>query len=48
MGLLETGGNFYVSTRLGGVAGFIAVFLLLIIRPRGLQGSGRDVEVRRV
>jgi branched-chain amino acid transport system permease protein len=48
MGLLETGGNFYVSTQLGGVAGFVAVFLLLVIRPRGLQGSGRHVEVRRV
>lgn len=48
MGLLETGGNFYVSTQLGGVAGFVAVFLLLVVRPRGLQASGRHVEVRRV
>lgn len=38
MGLLEMSGNYYVSTRLGGVAGFLAVFLLLIARPGGLQG----------
>ena len=47
MGLLETGGNFYVSTQLGGVAGFIAVFVLLVIRPGGLQRSGRHLEMRR-
>ncbi len=47
MGLLETGGNFYISTQLGGVAGFAAVFLLLVIRPGGLQRTRRAGEVRQ-
>lgn len=47
MGLLETGGNFYVSTQLGGVAGFVAVFLLLVIRPGGLQRIRRTEGVRQ-
>jgi branched-chain amino acid transport system permease protein len=36
IGLAEVSAGMYVSTRLGDAAGFIIVFLVLLLRPRGL------------
>jgi branched-subunit amino acid ABC-type transport system permease component len=36
IGLAEVTAGFYVSSRLGDAAGFIIVFAVLLLRPRGL------------
>ncbi|HSF26720.1 MAG TPA: branched-chain amino acid ABC transporter permease [Actinomycetes bacterium] len=38
MGLLEATANFYVSTQLGAVSGFVVVLVLLVARPEGILG----------
>ncbi|HEY9477861.1 MAG TPA: branched-chain amino acid ABC transporter permease [Microbacteriaceae bacterium] len=48
MGLLEQVANFYVSTQLGAVAGFLVVLVLLIVRPNGIMGfRGIRLQVSR-
>jgi branched-chain amino acid transport system permease protein len=48
MGLLEQFANFYVSTQLGAVAGFLVVLVLLIVRPNGIMGfRGIRLQVSR-
>ncbi len=39
VGLAHTLVGFYVSSRLGEVAGFMLILLVLLIRPQGLFGS---------
>ena len=45
MGLLEATANFYVSTQLGAVSGFVVVLVLLVVRPEGILGV-RDNRLR--
>jgi branched-chain amino acid transport system permease protein len=39
VGLVESTANFYVSTSLGDVAGLALIFLILLVRPKGLFGT---------